>query len=42
MMVNSSVTEMATIKKIADEITRENRMEIIMAFFGSILATTDQ
>ncbi|EEA26398.1 hypothetical protein TMatcc_005334 [Talaromyces marneffei ATCC 18224] len=37
MMINSSVTEMATIESVADEITKERRMEIIMAFFGAIL-----
>ncbi|KAH8695443.1 hypothetical protein BGW36DRAFT_299192 [Talaromyces proteolyticus] len=37
MMINSSITEMATIESVADEITREKRMEIILAFFGAIL-----
>ncbi|OKL59809.1 hypothetical protein UA08_04952 [Talaromyces atroroseus] len=37
MMINSSITEMATIETVADEITKERRMEIIMAFFGAVL-----
>lgn len=37
MMINSSISEMATIESVADEITKEKRMEIILAFFGAIL-----
>jgi hypothetical protein len=37
MMINSSIAEMATIEHVADEITKEKRMEIILVFFGAIL-----
>lgn len=37
MMINSSIAEMATIETVADKITKEKRLEIILSFFGAVL-----